>query len=240
MKIVTRKEAISKGLELYFTGKACKNGVVTTRKTSRCCCQCDECIEQHKQKYKTYRQNNSEKVKQYFKQRYENSPEHVKEIKKKSHSKPEVRANLTKGALLWKQRNSDKVKLSDKKYRQSNRQLVLERNRLWRENNPDKVRNCVVKRELLESNASCLQSELTDFVYKEVYSLCKLRESLTGFKWHIDHMIPLKGKNVSGLHVWNNFQSIPATINTSKQNKLIYTNPFEWLNDLHLYFKVVE
>lgn len=240
MNTVVRKEAISLGLEFYFTGKACKNGVVTARKTSNSCCQCDKCIVQHNQKYKTYRKNNSEKVKQYFKQRYENNPEHVKEIKKKSQSKPEVRQKLTKGAFIWKRKNPDKVKESNKKHYENNKKSVLERNRLWKESNPNKVRSYLAKRKLLKSNASCLQSELTEFVYEEVYSLCKLRESLTGFKWNIDHMIPLNGRNVSGLHVWNNFQCIPATINTSKQNKLIYTNHFEWLNDLHLYFKVVE
>ena len=37
--------------------------------------------------------------------------------------------------------------------------------------------------------------------------------------WHVDHIIPLQGKNVSGLHVFSNLRVIPGEENVKKSNK---------------------
>ena len=60
-------------------------------------------------------------------------------------------------------------------------------------------------------------------VYKDqvaiYYKFAKVLERLMGEQYHVDHAIPLQGKNVSGLHVPANLQIIPATANLRKGNK---------------------
>lgn len=62
--------------------------------------------------------------------------------------------------------------------------------------------------------------ELTDFTYQESHDLRKTREEETGIPFHVDHILPLKGTEVSGFHVWNNLRVIPARTNLQKGNRI--------------------
>lgn len=62
-------------------------------------------------------------------------------------------------------------------------------------------------------------SELDELVWAEAMDLCVRRESATGMKWEADHIIPLQGRLASGLHVWNNCQVLPRSLNRAKGNK---------------------
>lgn len=58
-----------------------------------------------------------------------------------------------------------------------------------------------------------------DFFIEEAYHLAQLRTKVTGFKWHADHVVPLKHPLVQGLHVEFNLRVIPWYENITKGNR---------------------
>lgn len=71
--------------------------------------------------------------------------------------------------------------------------------------------------------------EFDEFVAQEAYALAARRTN-SRVVWHVDHLFPLQGLNVSGLHCGLNLQVIPALLNFQKRNELQLTQPLEWLH----------
>lgn len=144
------------------------------------------------------------------------NPEAVRLQKKRFHDKypnarfeyrTKTKEHAREVAREWAKLNKEKVLAYGKKARQTTRS----------KENKARLQN---KRRAVKLLATVLwDRELTDLVEREAYHLCSLRKEITKFRWEVDHVIPLQGKTVSGLHVWNNLAVIPATLNSAKSNK---------------------
>lgn len=141
----------------------------------------------------------------------------------------------TERLFLWRQKNPDKVqkhnktqydKFSDKicaaarSYRAENIDAVNAQKRAYQKNNLHVYAKIKAKRKAAELQRT--PSWLTQddhWIIEQAYELAALRTKMLGIAFNVDHIIPLQGKKVSGLHVPLNLQVIPAQENRAKSNR---------------------
>ena len=87
----------------------------------------------------------------------------------------------------------------------------------WEAANPGKVLAKAAKRRAAELRSMPKWADKEKI--EKVYALAARFRSL-GCDFHVDHVIPLQGRNVCGLHVHNNLEIIEASKNRSKSNQL--------------------
>jgi hypothetical protein len=58
------------------------------------------------------------------------------------------------------------------------------------------------------------------WMIEQAYELAALRTKIFGVAWHVDHVLPLRGKMVSGLHTPYNMQVILGVENLRKGNRV--------------------
>ena len=123
-------------------------------------------------------------------------------------------------------RNREKAKQRAADWYYANREYALKQNRIvgsrWRQENKDK--NTAKSNRYRASKIKATPSWLTEEQHKQIesfYWLANLQKELTDDSYHVDHIIPLKGKTVCGLHVPWNLQLLKATDNIKKGNRLV-------------------
>ena len=146
----------------------------------------------------------------------------------------------------WRKKNRDKTRAAQKKYYEANKELCKEKIIKcqkakkdkyikyitdWQKANPDKV--ALIRKRYYEKNSAkdiarvrrrqgrmhhceiyMNAGELAEV--QGMYDFCRI---FKGFE--VDHIIPLNGKLVSGLHVLSNLQVLPIHENRSKKNKYV-------------------
>lgn len=151
------------------------------------------------------------KCSKYHKSRYQTDPtfrEHKKQI-----------------SALWFTDNGKQSRLdnrardaaADKKWRSNNKEYVQRITSTWRKLNRDKLsKNASFYRaSKLKATPKWADQTKIQLVYTEAYN----KSNELGVLYVVDHVVPLNGRLVCGLHVDYNLQVITHTENCSKSNK---------------------
>ena len=193
----TCKAAIDAGDKYFFTGKPCiRKHIAKRRVGDRVCVECQK------------ERCNSPKFK----------------VKKLAYIKSE-QGKATTRIRAKKYRLSDSGKEANKKYenKETTKQIRKKATAKYAKGvGKVKILTRTIARRLGKIQRT--PAWLTDndhWMIGQAYELAALRSKMTGFVWHVDHVIPLQGKTVSGLHTPYNLQVIPAAVNISKSNKFL-------------------
>jgi hypothetical protein len=137
----------------------------------------------------------------------------------------------------YRREHPERTRASTRKWRAKNREVAIAAVKRWTENNRERFRamvqawraknrshrNAKARRDNARVRAMLMQRipAWADFVAIDaIYARCA-EVSRTGSPHHVDHVIPLRGQTVSGLHVHTNLQIIPKSANLRKSNTFI-------------------
>lgn len=117
-------------------------------------------------------------------------------------------------------KNIEKIRKRVRAYAERNKEKISQANRLWRKANMSYVlsKNAFRRAAQLSRTPAWLTEEDKKRMDK-IYEECREISKKTGITHHVDHIIPLLGKDVSGLHVPWNLQVLTATENIRKKNR---------------------
>lgn len=195
-----RAEAKAQGLKFYCTGKPCKHGHLSDRYTSTAICvKCVQLAGVDRYKHNREAQYNS------WRKWYEaNKDVHNARVKR------------------WQAANKDKTRVDAKMWVAANPEKVAVKTKRYRDANPDKVTAWAVASVAKRAKRVPIWLSADDkWLLREAYALAKQRTQMFGFAWEVDHIIPLRGATVSGLHVPTNVQVIPKALNRLKRNEFL-------------------
>ncbi len=115
--------------------------------------------------------------------------------------------------------NIEAFRIKERESYARNKKQRQEKMKRWAAENKDLIAKYAADRRAARNKRTPLW--LTDEQHAAIiacYSAAQMASEATGVLYHVDHIVPLRGKIVSGLHVPWNLQVIIATANLKKNN----------------------
>jgi hypothetical protein len=208
-KSVARVVAKAHGERVYVPENPCVRGHTLRSTSSGTCIECRRMTERARVA-KNREAYNARKARERM---GHNDKLAAKMRERRAAESPEIRA-----ARL------EKARIKQREWRENNPQHEGAKvaKRAYKQRNPAKTRADTVQRRAAKMHRTPEWLTTDDFwLIEQAYELAELRTRLFGFSWHVDHVLPLQGRYVSGLHVPANLQVIPWIDNVSKANKYL-------------------
>lgn len=129
----------------------------------------------------------------------------------------ENKKRLAAKAAEWRKANPEKAKQTWQGFHNRNKVKRAAAHAEWAFRNKDKRRATSARRKAakLQATPAWVNWKAVNAIYKNA----KKMQEFTGIPMHVDHIVPLQGANVCGLHWEGNLQVIPASENCAKFNK---------------------
>ena len=119
----------------------------------------------------------------------------------------------------WHSKNKKRHAELTSQWYEKNKEQHLANSKVWYEANKSRKLETVTAREkrCVLATPTWADRELI----KELYELARKLTEQTGIPHEVDHVIPLQGETVSGLHCQDNLQILTQAKNRRKANKLV-------------------